>query len=563
MALAAAVLIASLASGLERPACAEAHGPVAPVASGYLARVTSAPAGVEAKVVDGDQRMWLRALAGNTVVVLDYRAVPYLRFTSTGIQVNRNSAMYYLNLVPSEQPPLRLSPAPSWQTVSGGREYLWHDGRVHALATVALPPGSMGITFIGLWRIPILVDGRPGTISGGLWHAPAPSPVWFWPIIVLLLCVAAVWRIGRPSLDVFFARILGLVAMAALVVAAAGRELYGRPFVSSSQVVVLALIVSFAVLAVARLVLRRPGFFSLLVIGAASIWAGVDLLPTLVNGFVLMVVSPFVARTATVLCLGPGSASRCWGSAPARRTGRKRATRRTRRLRWAHRRPRANALPPCDRVRGLCRLAGADRARADSSPPARAGAADRARCEVPAARHRRSGRTLCTDARAPAGCPRRGVRREPRRPDPGRHRDAAAARIRGWQDCRSGLLGELATIDPTGLVLVRAGAMLTLADLFRAWGEPLSEHRIASFAPRPPSHVRVYVDGRPWRAPPGAVPLRRHSEVVLEAGPYVPPLQRLRVSARQLRRGRRHASILRWACRSAREIGRSSSFHWP
>src|ERR1700722_8950856 len=36
----------------------------------------------------------------------------------------------------------------------------------------------------------------------------------------------------------------------------------------------------------------------------------------------------------------------------------------------------------------------------------------------------------------------------------------------------AGCYGALVTLDPTGLVLVRPGASLTLADLFRSWGEP-------------------------------------------------------------------------------------------
>lgn len=83
--------------------------------------------------------------------------------------------------------------------------------------------------------------------------------------------------------------------------------------------------------------------------------------------------------------------------------------------------------------------------------------------------------------------------------------------------------GELVTLDPTGVVLVRAGARPALADLFRSWGEPLSGSRLASFSASGGDSVAVFVDGRPWLGPPGAVPLRRHSEIVLEVGPHVPP----------------------------------------
>ncbi|HTX09930.1 MAG TPA: hypothetical protein VME22_15020 [Solirubrobacteraceae bacterium] len=83
--------------------------------------------------------------------------------------------------------------------------------------------------------------------------------------------------------------------------------------------------------------------------------------------------------------------------------------------------------------------------------------------------------------------------------------------------------GDLVTLDPTGLVLIRPGAQLTLADLFRSWGQPLSAHQVASFTTGPGSAVRVFIDGRPRPGQPASVPLDRHAEIVLEVGPYVPP----------------------------------------
>ena len=83
--------------------------------------------------------------------------------------------------------------------------------------------------------------------------------------------------------------------------------------------------------------------------------------------------------------------------------------------------------------------------------------------------------------------------------------------------------GALVTLDPTGLVLVRPGARLTLADLFRSWGEPLSRTRLTSFSAQAGTQVAVFVDGRRWNAGPASVPLARHAEIVLEVGPHVPP----------------------------------------
>jgi hypothetical protein len=84
--------------------------------------------------------------------------------------------------------------------------------------------------------------------------------------------------------------------------------------------------------------------------------------------------------------------------------------------------------------------------------------------------------------------------------------------------------GSLVTLDPTGVLLVRAGQKLSLSDVFRAWGQPLSTSRLGSFTA--PDGVRVFVDGHRLNLPPERVVLTRHEEIVLEAGPYVPPHRR-------------------------------------
>ncbi|MGH2876910.1 MAG: hypothetical protein ACRDLV_11725 [Solirubrobacteraceae bacterium] len=88
---------------------------------------------------------------------------------------------------------------------------------------------------------------------------------------------------------------------------------------------------------------------------------------------------------------------------------------------------------------------------------------------------------------------------------------------------RARCYGALVTLDPTGVVLVRRGLRPSLGDLFRAWGQRLSQRHLASFAAPPGGHVTVYVDGRRWPGPPASVPLERHHEIVLEVGPHVPP----------------------------------------
>jgi hypothetical protein len=83
--------------------------------------------------------------------------------------------------------------------------------------------------------------------------------------------------------------------------------------------------------------------------------------------------------------------------------------------------------------------------------------------------------------------------------------------------------GDLVTLEPTGLLLVRRGKRLRLSDLFRGWGQPLSGTRLGPFPAPAGTRVRVFVDGRRRRRAPGAVPLAPHAVIVLEVGPFVPP----------------------------------------
>jgi hypothetical protein len=77
------------------------------------------------------------------------------------------------------------------------------------------------------------------------------------------------------------------------------------------------------------------------------------------------------------------------------------------------------------------------------------------------------------------------------------------------------------TLTPTGVIEIRRGARLTLADLFRLWNQPLGLHRLAGFQSAQP--VLAFVGGRRWHGDPGAIPLTRHAQIVLEVGGHVPP----------------------------------------
>jgi hypothetical protein len=266
---------------------------------------------VKAAVVDGDLRLWIRVAADETVVVRDYSGAPYLRFSRAGVAVNERSAMFYLNSSPPLGPPngLSASTRPKWSPVSRAQEYVWNDGRLDALSAIALSPAAASArqAYVGRWVVPIVVDGHATAVTGGLWHASRPSIVWFWPIVVLFVCVLAAWRLRRPALDERLARALAIAALVAIGVGAWGRQLYGRPSVSTWQVVALGIVLALVVSGLTLALLRRVGFFTYVLISVAAIGGDFELIPTLLHGYVLMAEPAFLARAAAVLCAGCGA----------------------------------------------------------------------------------------------------------------------------------------------------------------------------------------------------------------------------------------------------------------
>jgi len=71
------------------------------------------------------------------------------------------------------------------------------------------------------------------------------------------------------------------------------------------------------------------------------------------------------------------------------------------------------------------------------------------------------------------------------------------------------------------VIRYRPGRHLRLGDVFAVWGQALGRRRLCGFRSR--LGVRVYVDGRRFGGRPAALALRRHQEIVVEIGPFVPP----------------------------------------
>ena len=299
-------LLAVLLACLALPGVASAHGPVDPAASHWQARIAHVPAGLQARAVDGDLRLWLTAPPRLTVEVIDYNRAPYLRFSRAGVFVNRNSAMWYVNETPPVTPPLSLNATtpPNWQRVSTGHSYLWQDGRLQALSRTVLTPGDQDA---GRWSVPLRIDGRPAAVTGDLLHHGDPSPVWFWPILVALACVLAGLRLRRPALDRRMARGLAALAVAGFAVASAGHQLHGRPHVTAGQLVVLGLELAFSAWALVWLARDRHGWLSLFLVAGVALWQGISLAATLTDGYVLLATGTLIGRLSEIACLSAGA----------------------------------------------------------------------------------------------------------------------------------------------------------------------------------------------------------------------------------------------------------------
>ncbi len=79
------------------------------------------------------------------------------------------------------------------------------------------------------------------------------------------------------------------------------------------------------------------------------------------------------------------------------------------------------------------------------------------------------------------------------------------------------------TFEPTGLVLLGAGPIRKLGQLFDLWGQPLSRRRVAAFGASTGRVVSVFINGVLWRENPDAAPISPGGQITIEVGPYVPP----------------------------------------
>jgi hypothetical protein len=138
--------------------------------------VAPALPGLDARILNYDDRIELTYDGPRPLVVKGYRGEPYLRFLPGGrVELNRRSPAAYLNedRFANVEVPGQADHAapPDWTVVARHGRYDWHDHRVHWMSEGTLPPqvkAEEERAKVFDWNVPLLAAGRPASVRGTL-----------------------------------------------------------------------------------------------------------------------------------------------------------------------------------------------------------------------------------------------------------------------------------------------------------------------------------------------------------------------------------------------------------
>jgi len=286
-----ALALGVVATAAALPSTASAHvGRTLPVATDFTARITAPVPGIDARVTDGDQSLWLRTPASTTLTVQGILGEPLLRFDRRGVWLNLRSPTAQSDRIDrTALRPTASGTPPLWHRVTTGHSYLWHEHRLHALEPIARTAGP-----VGPWSVPLVVDGRRQSLRGVLDYSPA-GPVWAWIAVSVVLALAGAVAATRSASTL---AALSLTATAAVWTVRIGRELYGRPTVPVVGWIEIAITSLVGALFVYGLTRRNAGTraFTAFFVGFGALYEGLTMLPLLTHAIALNALPSLFAR---------------------------------------------------------------------------------------------------------------------------------------------------------------------------------------------------------------------------------------------------------------------------
>ena len=201
-----AVVLSMLVS-LAAPAYAHGRGSES---TNFESRILQTPdlPGVTWEVIGGDQYLSVTNTSDEEVLIEGYQGEPYLRVGPEGVFHNVASEAAYLNAdrygeVGTFPPNVGPNEEPRWEQLSSGATYAWHDHRIHWMSP-SLPPTVTDQgkeTRVNPWEVPFTYGGDNQVIGGELWWVPAPSPLPWLLIGLVVTSVALLGLLRRKSED--------------------------------------------------------------------------------------------------------------------------------------------------------------------------------------------------------------------------------------------------------------------------------------------------------------------------------------------------------------------------
>ncbi len=212
-----------IVAALAAPRPADAHLRSGTVAVDYRAIVLAPQtAAYSAQIFQSDRAIGLTIKPGHMVQLIGYLGEPVFRLDRAGLWVNAASptAVVLKLLAKSDRV---LSATPRWRLQAGRKSVIWQDARAQGL-----PPGVS----IGVWHVPVIVDGQRTELRGLLRHFPQPA-LWPWlAILAGLLAAGAIALVRRAGAQLARASIaFGVAAALAsmLMVVSFSLDAYASP----------------------------------------------------------------------------------------------------------------------------------------------------------------------------------------------------------------------------------------------------------------------------------------------------------------------------------------------